>query len=114
MEMKAQTIDSVQVMSLHGRFDAHEIGRVNDWLARAAEKAPAKVLFDLGGVHFLDSAALSLLVTGMKRCRQQGGDLRLCNLQPPVRIIFELTQLNRALGIHTTLNAAIEAFRNPE
>src|ERR671929_137943 len=69
------------------------------WLEEAADKPPAHVVVNLAGVKFVDSTALAALVRSMKRCRQQGGDLHLCGLQQPVRIIFELTRLDRAIEI---------------
>jgi anti-sigma B factor antagonist len=57
------------------------------------------VVVNLSGVTFIDSAALSALVSGLKRCRMGKGELYLCCLQQPVRVIFELTRLNRAFTI---------------
>ncbi len=65
---------------------------------------------NLAGVQFVDSTALATLVQGMKRCRQLKGDLRLCGLQQPVRMIFELTRLDKAFEIFSGEDEAIQAF----
>lgn len=100
MEMRSRTINTVTVLDLAGRFDAHAAPDVAVVLEQTAPVTPAKVVVNLGGVSFMDSTALATLVQGMKRCRQAGGDLRLCNLQQPVRIIFELTRLDKAFDIY--------------
>ena len=46
----------------------------------------------------------------MKRARQRDGDLRLCCLQRPVRMIFELTRLDKAFEIFAGEDEAIQAF----
>ena len=51
-----------------------------------------------------------MLVQGMKRCRERDGDLRLCALQQPVRMIFELTRLDRAFEIYQSEEDAVQAF----
>ena len=109
MEPKTRKIGNVTVLDLAGRFDAHTAPVA----AGAIEKSltpPARVVVNLAGVHFLDSTALATLVQGMKRCRQAGGDLRLCQLQQSVRIIFELTRLDKAFDIHATEADALAAF----
>jgi anti-sigma B factor antagonist len=99
MQQVSKTVNNVAVLELSGRFDSHAAPAVTTWLANAAERRPAHVVINLSGVSFIDSAALSALVSGMKRCRTNKGELYLCCLQQPVRIIFELTRLNRAFTI---------------
>ncbi len=77
---------------------------------RRGDAGEAQIVVDLGGVSFIDSSGLSALVLGMKRCRENEGDLRLCRLQTPVRMIFELTRLHQAFEIHGDEGAAVRAF----
>lgn len=109
MKITASERDGYTVLALSGRFDAHEAPAVVEHVSGTG--ATASVVVDLAGVHFIDSTGLSTLVQGMKRCRERGGDLMLCSLQQPVRIIFELTKLDRAFGIHPDPDAAIAALR---
>lgn len=102
MELRSRSENNATVLELSGRFDAHTASRVATALAEATRESPASVVVNLADVNFMDSTALATLVQGMKRCRQSGGDLRLCNLQQPVRIIFELTRLDKAFGIYAT------------
>ncbi len=106
--MDIRTIDSVALLRLNGRFDAHQAPQVSAWLHTASARIPARVVISLKGVHFLDSTALGMLIKAMKRCRQQGGDLRICGLQQPVRIIFELTHQDRVLALY---DSEVEAIR---
>jgi len=108
--MNVSTVSGMSVITLNGRFDAFEAPPLIKWFEDNVTKDQAHVVVDLGGVGFLDSAALASLVKGMKRCRERGGDLVICNLQQAVRIIFELTGLNRAFTIAETREAALNAF----
>ena len=102
MELRTRTVGVSVVLDLSGRFDAHTAPVVVSTLEKVAAAAPAQAVVNLAGVNFMDSTALATLVQGMKRCRQAGGDLRLCNLQQTVRIIFELTRLDKAFEIYTS------------
>ncbi|MEI7643166.1 MAG: STAS domain-containing protein [Chloroflexales bacterium] len=99
MQQVSRSINDVAVLELSGRFDSHAAPAVSAWMDSVTGRQPARVVVNLSGVHFIDSAALSALVSGMKRCRTGKGELYLCCLQQPVRIIFELTRLNRAFTI---------------
>ena len=110
MKLGKHIVNQVPVLTLEGRFDAHETSAVSAWLAQNTENPPAQLVINLSGVNFIDSAALSTLVQGLKRCRQRGGDLHLCALQEPVRIIFELTRLKRAFTIVDDERTAVSLF----
>ena len=110
MEMKVRSEKGVSILELAGRFDAYATPSVVEWLNETAATPPANIVVNLAQVHFIDSTGLATLVQGMKRCRQNGGDLRLCHLQQPVRIIFELTCLDRAFQIFEDEVGALESF----
>jgi anti-sigma B factor antagonist len=104
--MTSTTVNEIAVVRPAGRLDAHTVEPLAAWM----EHAPPRVVVDLSGATFLDSAALAVLVRGMKRCRQLGGDLRLCALPGSVRMIFELTRLDRAFEIYPVEADAMQAF----
>lgn len=107
MDLNSRMVGPVCVVELRGRFDAHMAPALKAWHERTRASS---VVVNMAGVTFVDSTALAALVGAMKRCRQDGGDLRLCALQQPVRIIFELTRMNRAFEVFDDEATAIAAF----
>jgi anti-sigma B factor antagonist len=103
--------DDVSVLALSGRLDAYVAPRVSEWLDAAAQAQPANVVVDLQNVTFIDSTGLAILLKGMRRCRQQAGDLFLCGLQQPVRVIFEVTRLDQAFPIFPSEAAAVASVK---
>jgi anti-sigma B factor antagonist len=73
-------------------------------------EAHPKVVIDMSAVEFVDSTGLGALVSCLKAASASGGDLRLCNISKPVRILFELTRMHRVFNIHNTLDEAVAAF----
>jgi anti-sigma B factor antagonist len=49
---------------------------------------------DLGDTGYIDSSGLGMLVALSKQVREQGGELRLANLNEDLRTLFELTKLD--------------------
>ncbi len=109
MDVKSRMSGEIAVLELNGRFDAYVAPSVVDWFDRTITDAP-RIVADLSGVSFVDSTALATLVQGMKRCRQHAGDLHLSGLQQPVRIILELTRLDKAFSIFGREDEAVAAF----
>jgi anti-sigma B factor antagonist len=110
MELVEHSIGNVQILSLKGSFDTYHAQSVRQWLEQATESDPARVVVNLQDVSFLDSTGLSTLVQGMKRSRKLNGDIRLCGLRPPIRMVFELTRLDRVFEIFGSEEEAVEAF----
>ena len=110
IQLNTYAVNNVKVLNLVGRFDTLNVGPVQAWIEEAVEVEPANLVVDLQDVPFVDSTGLATLVTGMKRSREKGGDLRLCGLQQPLRLIFELTRLDKAFEIFNSEEEAVQAF----
>lgn len=108
MEFTHRTVNDVDVLELDGRFDAYEVPIFVEWFE--AHPDVQKVIINLSGVDFIDSSGLSALVKALKHCRQNNGDLYLCNPQQAVSTIFELTRFDKAFSIYTDEQNAIESF----
>jgi len=112
MKLNSYNVGNVKVLELSGSFDANHASRARQWFEQATAIEPANIVVNLQQVNFLDSTALSTLVQGMKRSRQVNGDVRLCNLQQPVRMVFELTRLDRVFEIYSNEEDAVQAFND--
>lgn len=78
----------------------------------AAVSSPgcSTLLVDLSQVESLDSAGLMALVSALTKAQQLDKRFSICCVSPSIRIIFELTQLDRVFEIfenRAAFNAAI-------
>jgi anti-sigma B factor antagonist len=110
MKLQTEKRGPVAIASLSGRFDAHETSKVISWIEENRRTGFSKIVFNLDGVQFIDSTALTVLVQGVKGCQEQRGDLRICCLRQPVKIIFELTSLDQKFGIYANQEQAVCSF----
>jgi len=108
MDITHRTVNTINVIELSGRFDAYEVPQVTQWFEEHPDVK--QVIVNLSGVGFIDSSGLATLVKGLKRCRQNQGELYLSDLQQAVLIIFELTRLDKAFKIFPTEAEALDAF----
>lgn len=62
------------------------------------------VLIDLKNVNFMDSSGLSSLVSAQRIVRSAKGKLYLCSINDQVKMVFELTRMDRVFEIFTSRN----------
>jgi anti-anti-sigma factor len=74
-------------------------------------EAGKKVVLDLSQVQFIDSAGCGALLQLHKRLREKGVVLAVCNISAPVRALFELVRIQRALDIYPGREQAVRAVR---
>lgn len=68
----------------------------------ASEFAGRSFAVDLGGVGFVDSAGLGVLIGALRRTAESGGRMALLDLQPAVQRVFSITGLNAVFDIRDT------------
>jgi anti-anti-sigma factor len=89
------------------RFDIEAANLIKQQFAQIdGDRYPIWAI-DLKDVEFIDSSGLGALAVGHKTARQRGCRLLIFNLQPTVRLIFEITQLDRVFEIVDSLDAVL-------
>ncbi|MFD1715879.1 STAS domain-containing protein [Amnibacterium flavum] len=68
------------------------------------------LVIDLSEVDFIDSSGLGGLVSGLKTARQHGGDLRLAAPNDQVKLVLELTNLDKVLVAYADSESALQAW----
>ena len=99
--------DGVAVLCLDGRLNMVSAPQLKDAVARTVQHGRTKVVVDLSAVGFMDSSGLGALIAGLKRARQDGGDLRLAGVTQQVSTVLALTNLDRVLRAHPSVQEAL-------
>lgn len=103
-EMDGLTIARIQVREI----EETKIQDLAREFASLVEQVGARTLVvDLGAVGFLTSSSIGVLIAMLKRVRAHGGQMRLCCLQPEIRELFAITQIDRVFEIHATVDEAL-------
>ena len=67
------------------------------------------MILDFGGLDYMNSGGIGLLVTLLVRAQRQNKKLMAIGLNEHYLQIFSLTRLDEAIGIHDTEDAALAA-----
>jgi anti-sigma B factor antagonist len=94
------------VLDAKGEVDLYTAPRLKEQLADLAAGGHPRVAVNLDDVEFMDSTGLGVLISGLKRCREAGGDLALVAPRDPVRKVLTITGLDRVFTIHDSVEQA--------
>lgn len=101
------------VLQPQGRLDLEGGKGLEKQMAGLVPQPQQLWVFDLSQVDFMDSSGLFTLITGLKAARNHSCRLVLCNLQAPVRLVFELTQLDSVFEIYENYDAILTTVNTP-
>ena len=111
--LEAEEIGDVTVVSFMDRkiLDEQNIQIIGEQLfSLVDEVGRRKLLLNFGNVEYLSSAALGKFITLNKKVNAAGGRLILCNIDPQIYEVFEITKLNKLFNIQKEEQAALQAF----
>jgi anti-sigma B factor antagonist len=94
------------VVDVKGEIDLYTAPSLKEHLHHLAEGGKNRMAVNLEGVEFMDSTALGVLISGLKRCREAGGTLALVAPREPVRKVLAITGLDRIFPIHDNVEEA--------
>ena len=86
-------------MRLLGELDMSTAPQLREELTRVTSEGARHVTVDLSDLVFIDSTGLSVLITGLKRLRQDGGDMALRSPTAGTRRVLEITGLTEVFSI---------------
>ena len=111
MEMDIRETSGVTVVTANGDIDMAVADQVRKRLTGLVDQGRVRLVLDLAGVLYIDSAGLGALVASMKHARAAGGDIKACKLDTDVRALFQMTRLDNVMDIHATRQEAIAAWK---
>ena len=98
------------LLRIEGEVTSASESVLMDAFGRAVDGGVRIVILDFGGLDYMNSGGIGLLVTLLVRAQRQGRRLLAVGLNEHYRQIFSLTRLDEAIGIHETEAAAIAAI----
>ena len=96
----------------HGRVDLPVARAIEDALTELSDAGRSKVVVDLSDVAYMASAGLASLLTGVRRARLLGGDVRLAAMNDRVREVFEMSGFDQVFIIFVTTADAVASYHS--
>jgi anti-anti-sigma factor len=95
VDFKLDKEAKIKTFVIEGELDVHNVKNLKSDVSESLEDEEGwTFILDMGGVTYLDSSGLGMLVYIKKEITSQNGVLKLLNIQPQVLNVFKLTRLD--------------------
>ena len=91
MSLSSEKIGEVLVVSAVGQINSANAAEVESALLAHVNQGERLCVLDLGGLDYISSAGLRVVLMLAKSLKQKSGQLILCALQPQVHEVFDIS-----------------------
>ena len=111
---KVRQHGNVAIVDLNGKVTLGEnTGILRDELRSLLAQGTRNILLNMAGVSYVDSAGLGELVGAYTTAANQGGSVKLVNLQGKMKDLMQITKLHTIFPSFDNEQAAISSFGSP-
>jgi len=112
MEIEERVIGAVMVIRVTGDITLNKGGDVilKDKINSVLQQGQKKLLLDLGGVAYVDSAGLGQLVQVKVTASRSGAELKLLNITKRLQDLLVVTRLSTVFDSYEDEAAALASF----
>ena len=108
LDVQTRQVDNgASVVAPTGRLDVAGAPALKDAISEVVKNGPPRVVIDMEGVSFVDSTGLGSVIAALKQIRGSQGELRLAAPNQQVRVVLELTTLDRVFPYYATVEEAL-------
>lgn len=106
--------DGLIVISLEGYLDAYTAPQFEETLQTEIKSGRCRLIVDCGKLTYISSAGLGVFMSFIEEIREQGGDIKICDLVPKVRHTFEILGFQDIFDLLSDIPSAIQRFAEME
>ena len=107
MGFQMERLGEVTVVDVEGQLIVGNRQELKQKVLEQLENGGRKFVIDFSNTGYIDSSGLGVLVSLSKKIREQGGELRLADLNEDLHTLFELTKLDTLFKINDSRREAM-------
>lgn len=108
LEIEVEETDGYTLCRPVGELDAYTVTTFRESLGELANRP--QVVIDLSDVPFMDSAGLGALIGGIRRARENGGEVAVACSRPTLTRLLHTTGFDRIVPVTETVDDAVAAL----
>jgi anti-sigma B factor antagonist len=110
LEIAESVREDVVILTLNGRLTLGESNIVREQINQLAAAGKHNIVVDLGGVEYIDSTGLGILVICFTSLKKLGGALKLVNPNKRNVELLLLTKLHTVFEVFNEVQDAVNSF----
>jgi len=92
----------IKIVQPSGILDSTKTSQFRQEISELVEEKVDIVAIDFKDVTFMDSSGLGALVLSLKTVRSAGAELYICAINEQIKMLFELTSMDRIFEIFSS------------
>jgi len=110
LELTLTEHDQTAAITLIGSADMAEASELAAILDQAIEMGAVRLVLDLGGLEFISSMGLGVLIRAQNKCGSHGGQIRFVRPQDAVLRVLKTTRLDQLFPIDATIEKSLKSI----
>ncbi|GAB4368379.1 MAG: hypothetical protein Kow0042_09500 [Calditrichia bacterium] len=102
--------NNVVLVKLGGYIDQANVYLLQREIDQYIQNGYFKLIFDLGNLVYMSSAGWGVIIGEIKRFRENGGDIKLVNMNPEIYEIYRMLEFYHILPEYPTLKDALRSY----
>lgn len=105
--IEEQRENNVTILKLEGDLDVYTSPKLKEKIVTLIDAERPFVVLDLKGLSYMDSTGLGVMAAGLKRVRENDGNMVLVSPRKIIQRILEITNMDVSLKIYQSSEEAI-------
>jgi anti-anti-sigma factor len=110
MKIRMREYDSIVELLIEGNIMQENVDVFKNRLNDLIDNGKIKIVLNFEATNYISSLCLSVIVSVKNRLSLLNGDIKIVQANRLIYNLFEITNLNKKLEIHKTLEDASAAF----
>ncbi len=110
MELVEKHTGTVTILEISGRLDSTSSKELEEKVMAVVSGGVKHLLMDFGGVDYINSSGLRVLLMAFQQLRKNGGKLHLCAIKDYMREVFDISGYTEIFPLFSEQPEALAAF----
>jgi anti-sigma B factor antagonist len=116
MNIEHRRFSRVDLLEVSGRIDAATAAQLKQQIEALFDEGRYRIVLDLAKLEYVSSPGLRVLIEARKKAREwkitdlEGGDIRIANLPPRIKEVFDLTGFTSLFELYSDTVEAVGSF----
>ena len=106
LDIATERTGSSCVIAVSGEVDVYTSPGLKREIGSALDDGCMDVVIDLERIGFIDSSGLGVLVSALRKVKEQGGTMRIVCTRESILKIFRITGLDKVFPVFATVEEA--------
>jgi len=109
VNIEVEDLKRVELVRISGRIDSSNVAQLDNILKEIAGRKN-NVVLEMSGVDYISSAGLRAMISLLRECKRQKGDVRLAAPSERVSEVLTLAGLDALFMVYDSDTAAVGSF----